>query len=99
MRVAHAVPVLASSDLTRLRWCSVNREDLLENLTLAEQRIGNAEFKAARLRQDLARLERAGEETREARQALQLCDEMQGVHRAERTRLLSELAASRREQC
>ena len=77
----------------------VDREILLEHLAQAEQRIGNGERDATRLRQDLTRLEREGGTTVDARQALRVCEKSQVLHRAERARLLAELSMSRRAQC
>jgi hypothetical protein len=74
----------------------VDREIILEHLTHAEQRIGYGECEATRLRRDLTQLERAGDATMDARQALQLCEQSQALHRAERARLLAALSASKR---
>lgn len=74
----------------------MNRELILEHLALTERHIGASECEAARLRQDLTRLERAGSGTGDARQALQRCEQMQAVHRVERARLLAELSRSGR---
>jgi Tfp pilus assembly protein PilN len=76
----------------------VNREVILEQLMQAERNIGTGECESTRLRQDLARLERAGDTTDDARQALQTCEQLQALHRAERTRLLAELSTSRQPQ-
>lgn len=73
----------------------VNRETILEQLTQAERQIGISECAAARLRQDLTRLKLSGDAAMDARQALKACEELQAEHRAERTRLLAELSASR----
>lgn len=73
----------------------MNRETILEHLALTERHIGTGEYTATRLRQNLTYLERAGDATDEARQALQTCEQSQAVHRAERTRLLAELSTSR----
>lgn len=75
----------------------MDRELILEHLTQAERHIGASEYEAARLRQDLTRLERAGKATVDARESLQKCELLQAVHRVERTRLLAEL--SRGAQC
>jgi hypothetical protein len=72
----------------------MERAVLLEHLTQAEQRIGNGECRAARLRQDLERLERSGQSTADTRQALQVCAQSQAEQWAERARLSAELSKS-----
>jgi len=49
-------------------------------------------------RRDLTRLERAGDATADAKQALQLYEQLQAAHMADRTRLFRELSMSRPSQ-
>lgn len=77
----------------------MNREVILERLAQTERHIGATECEAARLRHSLTHPGRAGDMTVDARQALQVCEQLQAVHRAERTRLLAELSRSRGAQC
>ena len=73
----------------------MNRETILEQLAQAERNIGTGECDAVRLWQDVTRLERAGNGAAQARQALQMHEQVQAAHRQERARLLAELSTSK----
>lgn len=73
----------------------MDRETILEHLAQAERNIGAGECDAARLWQDVTRLERAGGAAAQTREALRKHEQVQAARREERSRLLAELSTSK----
>ena len=70
----------------------MDREMLLDHLALAERHILQGEAHLTAQRALIARLDRNGHDARPARDLLDLFEDLQRVHIADRDRLLRELA-------
>ncbi|HTT05631.1 MAG TPA: hypothetical protein VMF64_10105 [Steroidobacteraceae bacterium] len=73
----------------------MDKEQILEHLAQVERNIGSSECEAARLWQDVTRLERSGDAAVKTRQELRTHEQSQLAHREERARLLAQLSASK----
>lgn len=73
---------------------TMEREKILEALSLAERHIGEGECQLRLQRQVIAELRRGGHDAADAEVLLRSSEQTQKLHFADRSRLLRELAAS-----